>query len=342
MAGVDWVWHKGEFKNTCADEAFWAYWVNQGVAKYVAEWDLPSEILTSLNDEAGIYTRPLKNLDDLSAKHITIKVPETGAFNPGLVEHGTQFIMVYRPDEYSFAAVVLDKAFKPISFHPLKTTNCADPRLIWYQSKLLMVYSSIEESVAKECIRGQFIMEGNQFIDEDSFKISPEGDRREKNWMPFIDGEKLYFIGNVCPHTIYEWDGSKVKQAYQTAWDHPWFYQAPLRGNTNAVRMPDGNFLATFHTAKQLGRCSFYDNGAYVFGGKPPFKVLKCANRTYLPAEAAIEPHFRKKGLIRCPFPVGMVLKKNRLFISYGDNDSCCKIMETTLPKMLKLLIETY
>ena len=80
----------------------------------------------------------------------------------------------------------------------------------------------------------------------------------------------------------------------------------------------------------------------YIFEGKPPFKVLKCSNKTYLPAEDAIEPHFRKANSILCPFPVGMVVKKNKVIISYGDNDSCVKILETNLEDLNKLMLEVY
>ena len=70
--------------------------------------------------------------------------------------------------------------------------------------------------------------------------------------------------------------------------------------------------------------------------------MLKCANRTYLKAEDAVEPHFRKKGLIQVCFPVGMTRKNNDLLISYGDNDSSVKILKTTVEDMLKTTIDVY
>jgi hypothetical protein len=81
-----------------------------------------------------------------------------------------------------------------------------------------------------------------------------------------------------------------------------------------------------------------YDNGAYIFEGKPPFKPLECGHRTYLRAEAAREKHFRKTGVIVCTFPIGMTTKNDKLIISYGDNDSCVKIMETTIDEMKKTM----
>lgn len=343
VAGTDFVWEKGEIQDTSGDENFWGYWVNQGVAEYVTEEGLPLNYQRVSATSSHVYTRPIKFLDNLATKQTRIEVPEQGSFNPGLAELGENYVLAYRTDELTIALAILDKKFKPLEYHPINTTNCCDPRLVWHQDQLIVSFSRFEKNCHKESIFGQVVMEGKEFVDRNPFRISPEELDRQKNWMPFTHGGNLYFISHVSPHTIYRWTGEKAVKMYETRWGHPWFYKnLQLRGNTNAVQLPDGNYLATFHTAKQLGQVTYYDNGAYVFEGKPPFKVLKCANRTYLPAEAASEKHFRKGGILQCNFPVGMVRKKTKLFISYGDNDSVCKIMETTTKKMLDLMVDAY
>jgi predicted GH43/DUF377 family glycosyl hydrolase len=284
-----------------------------------------------------------------------IPVPEQGSFNPGLVSFDDGYIMAYRPDEYGFKACLLDKDFniKSDSYFKFDITNCADPRLIWFGSKLILIYSSTEEvGLRNECIRGAVVMDRNhadRFINAKSFNNSlPTAPGRQKNWTPFIHQNKLYLIASICPHLIYELqilDNNNVicEKKWQTNWDHPWFQQEFLRGNTNAVQLEDGNYLNTFHTAVKLGpSMHYYDNGCYVFEGKPPFRVLKCSNRTYLKAEDAVSTHFRKKNLITVCFPVGMVRENEKLFISYGDNDSQVKILKTTVAEMLDLTIEVY
>ena len=77
-----------------------------------------------------------------------------------------------------------------------------------------------------------------------------------------------------------------------------------------------------------------------LFRSKPPFKPLFAGSKTYLRAEAAKEPHFRKEELIVCVFPIGMVKKDDKILISYGDNDSCVKILETTLEEIKKTMLE--
>jgi hypothetical protein len=46
-----------------------------------------------------------------------------------------------------------------------------------------------------------------------------------------------------------------------------------------------------------------------------------------------------EEGLIVCTFPIGMMMRDEKLIISYGDNDSCVKIMETTLEEMKKTMM---
>lgn len=300
--------------------------------------------------------RPKKYLTSIANKTIRINFPEEGSFNAGIVAHPTQdkYICVYRPNEHSFVGCFLDKDYKPEanSYFRFKHSNCADPRLIWTPDgkKLLMIYSSIDEvGLRYECIRGAVIMDldkSEDFVNSDFFRVSPPDMKiRQKNWMPFLCDDKIFLIASVCPHIIYELhlgDSPYAEKVSEVEWGHPWMYSEALRGNTNAVLLEDGNYLATFHTAAWHNDCCHYDNGAYIFEGKAPFRVLKCANRSYMPAEDAVHPHFRKAGIIKCTFPVGMIREGNKIIISYGDNDSIVKILETTVEEMQSLMLDVY
>ena len=186
--------------------------------------------------------------------------------------------------------------------------------------------------------------ESGVFVDRPAFRISPinlEG--RQKNWMPFTYNNKIHLIAHVNPHVIYELNDNNVcKKLYETKWKNPWMIKESLRGSTNAIRLDDGNYLSTFHTSMSHRGKLYYDNGCYIFSGKPPFNVLKCANRTYLPAEAACEKHFRKANDIVCNFPVGMIVEDNKVIISYGDNDTLVKIVEYKLEDLIKTMVDIY
>lgn len=278
-----------------------------------------------------------------------------GSFNAGLVAipFTDEFVMVHRPDEHSFAVSRLSADLQIIEKRAIGIANCADPRLIWTpRGELLMVYSSYDTGSYKtECIRGAVIAITDPITcafcwrRPDPFRISLPGETRQKNWMPFVSDSRIFLVASVCPHLIYELPelGRFAVPFSEAAWDSPWFNTEFPRGNTNPVQLADGNFLGTFHTVvKNPAGLHYYDNGCYVFEPKPPFKVLRCGNRTYLPAEAASEPHFRKSGQIKVCFPVGMVRRGSNLWVSYGDNDSAVKILKTTVEEMLSTTVEIY
>jgi predicted GH43/DUF377 family glycosyl hydrolase len=297
----------------------------------------------------NIVRRPTTQyLTNVKSEITRLSLPERGSFNAGLVDIGDKYLLVYRPDEIELIACFLtyDYVVVPNSFYKFKLLYVADPRLIITpDKKVLMSYSRYTFNNNEENIEGNIIMDLNKskydIFQDPTISISPRSIGRQKNWMPFIHDEKLYFIAHVCPHVIYgvDWTGEKESFiAHIVNWRHNWFLNEQLRGNTNAIMMEDGNYLCTFHTAMMKESHNFYDNGAYIFEGKPPFKPLYCGHRTYLRAEAAKEKHFRKMGIIVCTFPIGMTTKDEKLIISYGDNDSCVKIMETTIDEMNKTM----
>lgn len=284
-------------------------------------------------------------LTNVAGKNTKLLLPERGSFNASILDLGNKILCVYRPDEVQLIACFLnyDYSVIPDSFHRFSLTYATDPRLIVTpDNKVFMSYSKYEVSSSKEHIDGNIIMDLNKsnshiFLHK-TIRISPTWMKnRQKNWMPFVNNNKLYFISTVCPHTIYnvDWNGKNDSiLVCNTNWKNHWYTREPLRGNTNAVMMKDGNYLSTFHSVTNIDGCHLYDNGAYIFEGKPPFKPIFAGNRTYLRAEAAKEPHCRKEGLIICTFPIGMILNDEKVIISYGDNDSCVKILETTLEEM--------
>ena len=299
-----------------------------------------------------IVRRPTtQNLITINGKITKLNIPEKGSFNASILDLGDKFLCVYRPDEIQLTACFLNYDYSIVenSCQRFSLIFAADPRLILTpDNKVLMSYSKYSPNNPNEHIDGNIIMDLNKSNNEiflgNTIRISPAWmNGRQKNWMPFTHEDKLYFISTVCPHTIYEvdWNGkNESMMVCNTDWKNNWYLRESLRGNTNAIRLDDGNYLCTFHTAQKINKCHFYDNGAYIFEGKPPFRPLFAGSKTYLRAEAAKEPHFRKEELIVCVFPIGMVKKDDKILISYGDNDSCVKILETTLEEIKKTMLE--
>lgn len=338
LVRASWAVDAGTIVDAQFSPEYWQRFVDRGHADFIDEGDFDPATVAPIK---RIYNqnvrRPTIELtSDILDPKTRLDLPEAGAFNPGLVAFEDGFILVYRANERQFIGCFLDRDFKASDFFPFRFTNAADPRLVWHGNKLWIFYSGFDnQQFEKEAIRGCIIMDlekGKEFIHSEPKQISSPCLERQKNWMPFIHDERIYLIQSVCPHSVVEFDGKQTGQIYTTPFNHQWIYpDAYLKGNTNAVRLPDGNYLATFHSSKIYGMTALYDNGAYIFEGKPPFRPLWFGYRTYLPADSAVEPPFRKGGFIQCCFPTGLVESNTRLFVSYGDQDSCCKIGETNI-----------
>ncbi len=264
-----------------------------------------------------------------------IVLPEQGSFNPGILKYNDKYIFVYRSDETSFVGCLLDSNFTiiPNTFHYFNLINCADPRLIFHGDRVLMSFSYVDKEVRTEHIRAYYIWEDDKFIDGNVFRISKPSKAREKNWAPFLYKDEVFLIGNYHPLKIYDIHGNL---RFEHQWSLPENIKGDLRGNTPLIKLNDGTMLGTFHTVELAGRMHLYDNYIILLKDKPPFRVMKCSNKTYICAEDSIYPHFRKKNQIMLHFPCGMILENNNIIISTGENDSVCKIIKTNINELLK------
>jgi predicted GH43/DUF377 family glycosyl hydrolase len=272
-----------------------------------------------------------------------------GCFNGCIIKNkfkDNEYICAYRENEENIYLCRLDYKFDiiPLSLFSLDLYHSADPRLIWTKdNELLMIYSFYEEKMESEHILGRVVLDSaNKYLINKPFRISPRNlNSRQKNWVPFIHNNNIYFIGEIKPHTIYKMNDladEKTELVYAVDWESKWFNSSHMRGSTPPVLFNNDTFLSTFHTVETHGNVHFYDNGFYLFKSTPPFNVIKCAYKTFLPAESACEPYFRKHEHIVCPFPIGMVVEEENLHISYGDNDSSIKILSTTINEAMSNL----
>jgi predicted GH43/DUF377 family glycosyl hydrolase len=318
--------------------------------------------------------RSNKELTDLTKKKKRVSLPLNHSFNGSVVEDKTSdgYILSFRISQYGDVYNImdiktvltkeigicrLDSNFKfiPKSYFKIKYDNIIDPRLSWVNNKLLLVCTN--DSTDKG-IFGTFIMDLNiskSFIESDMFRITPEDyPSLQKNWTNFVHNNELYFIKNITPHTIYKFDlkEKKLINFNEMTWNNKWFYNLEFRGNTNPVRLPDNNFLNTFHTTFRTTidgiNYRFYDNGFYIFEGKPPFKPIKMMTQTFLPAESCDltfnwkENPFTNKfnDKFFCVFPAGMVLNGDDVIISYGNSDKFIDIGTYSLNEIMKLMVD--
>lgn len=287
-------------------------------------------------------------LTRLVGNNIKIPLPE-GSFNGSILRLKDKYLLVYRPNEYVFDALFLDLDFKIIPDTTKRLDlngDVADPRLIITpKNKVMVSYSRFNLGFNHEIICGSYIMDLNvneEIAELEHFRISPiELFDRQKNWMPFVYEKDVYFVSDVNPHRIYRFDeDTKTSNLlYESNFRHAWFNRHQIRGNTNCIRVNDEHYLSIFHTAQKIDLCSYYDNGAYLFEAKPPFKPVMFCNRSIMPAEFAMETHFRKAGEILCVFPMSLHKENDDIYISYGDNDSAVRIFKTNLDEIKSYMI---
>jgi predicted GH43/DUF377 family glycosyl hydrolase len=274
-----------------------------------------------------------------------------GSFNGSILKLDDKYLFVYRPNEFVFDAVFLNSKFEiiPDTLKRLDLNgDVADPRLIITPANKVMVsYSRFNMAHQIEFICGSYIMDlnVNQEINEsEHFRISPENlVDRQKNWMPFVSDGKIYFISDIKPHRIYEFNETtkECHMAHEVHYQHAWFNKFQLRGNTNCVKIDDDYFLTIFHSVQKIDNCCYYDNGAYLFDAKPPFRPSFFCNRTIMPAEFALEKHYRKDGEILCVFPMSLHKEDDdELVITYGDNDSAVRILKTSFSEIKGFMIK--
>ena len=158
----------------------------------------------------------------------------------------------------------------------------------------------------------------------------------EKNWMPFVRHDELYFVYSVNPHVVLRCDtetGQCVEVA-KTRYDKK---EVPtyLRGGTPCLPLGD-QFLTVGHARHSIAGVKFvYTSVFYLFESDPPFRIIALSPEFFLDDD--FEPH-KFKQIIQ--FVSGMVLddKDGRLYVSYGVGDCQSKVLSLPLESVLSLL----
>jgi predicted GH43/DUF377 family glycosyl hydrolase len=241
--------------------------------------------------------------------------------------------------------VLLNQHFEPISWpqileirysSPLVAARQQDPRLLYVGNRLFIVYSNMLNGEKGPELRRMFVAE--LFYRNETFAAGEpilidnyEGQDEQKvtkNWVPFASGEKLNLAYNINPHTVFRFDGTNSCQTLgNTSAQIDWDY-GTLRGGTPALLDDDGQYLAFFHSSKEMKsahsegkKIQHYFMGAYTFSSEPPYSLTSISaapiiGRNFLngPAHSTWKP-------LRVVFPGGIVLGKEKVWVAYGRQD---------------------
>jgi len=319
--------------------------------------------------------RNLSNFKNLSTVNDEIKLPINNSFNCAIINDFRfgGFIIAFRISNHidktnykeiddlhsKYIGVCrLDSDLNYIkgSMFVLSEEWIIDPRLLWVNNKLLITCCKIDTGL--DYIVGSFILDYDKseiFNNSDFFRVSPNSSDRQKNWVPFYQNNKLYFIASINPHVVYEYCllTYKVIDVFKHVYNFKWINNEKfLRGNTPPILLDNGEYLNTFHTTENILingiTTRYYDNGFYTFESKPPFKPKKLSNISYLYAEMASRKFYSydskpfnsqdKNMSCQCTFPLGMVNLGDDILISYGDRDSLIKYIKIPKKAILNTL----
>lgn len=157
--------------------------------------------------------------------------------------------------------------------------------------------------------------------------LLPSREKVEKNWMPWVNNDRLYFIYHHNPFELLEFDGVGIVNSFMPKMD------SRLKGiSGSSVVVPFGvNFIGVTHK-KFLGRLhdrgrneplTCYTHQVIIYG--PNFEVLD------------ISPDFTFEGE-RVEFCCGIVVTEDFVALSYGVWDVTAVVIKIDLKEFLKNL----
>lgn len=279
------------------------------------------------------------------------------AYNPSLIPYKDGYLLSFRfisrrPDavktdfrtDLSFIGVArLDKKFRVsektiqllnIISHSQKISLTAeDARLFNIDNRIFIFFNDLplfqtHDGFAMyfaELIeeRGIFVLKGPAKLLNYPFAISIE-----KNWSPFLYGNKLYMIYSAQPQIILEVDlNTGHCQEVVREYPHLHWNLGIIRGGTPAYPIND-QLITFFHSSfpAQISKGRAYIMGAYIFDKDPPFSI-----RAMTPTPLGDLSYYTEGNSTKIVFPGGLVVQDHHILVAWGKNDK--QIFITTFDK---------
>lgn len=142
----------------------------------------------------------------------------------------------------------------------------------------------------------------------------------EKNWMPWVMGDELYFVYSSDPLVILHYDGQKnsLKDVSGKADGR----LSHCRGGSNMIPFGD-NFLGIVHTKNVTDGKLIYRHRAVV------------ASRDFAALKVSQDFSFENENIEFC---AGLAIKNDNVYFSYGVFDEAAVILKMPLDKAMEFL----
>ncbi len=307
---------------------------------------LPFGFEAKLNEVDGLLKQSLQN--SCIIKRTEIEIPDyPNAYNPSLIPYKDGYLLSFRyiarcPEKFrntlrtdvSFIGVAsLDKDFKVakktvqllnvISYSSGFSLTAEDARLLNAGNRIFIFFNDLpllQTSGSFAMYFGELIEDRGMFVLKGPAKPLNyiRANRVEKNWSPFLCGDRLYVIYADHPRVILEVDPNTgfCHEVSRTTLNWNWNW-GEIRGGTPAY-LVDDTFLTFFHSIfpAKTSKKGVYVMGAYTFDKEAPFTVRKM---TCLPLGDLTD--YTEENSSKVVFPGGMVIQDNFIHVAWGKSD---------------------
>ncbi len=276
------------------------------------------------------------------------------AYNPSIIPYQEGYLLSFRfiskypvklknpfRTDTSFIGVVkLDKNFNVseesvqllniASYAPKFSLTAEDGRLFNVGNQIFLFFNDLPllETKGKTAMYfGEIIEERGIFVLKERAKLLSyfHAAPVEKNWSPFVSGDKLYLIYSDRPRVILEVDLNTgyCQEVARSNFNWNWTL-GEIRGGTPAYLVGD-QFLTFFHSSfrDEVAKRRAYVMGAYLFDQEPPFHI-----RAMTPAPLGNQTDYTEANRSKVVFPGGLVIEEEKIFVTWGKDDK--KIFLTT------------
>jgi hypothetical protein len=195
--------------------------------------------------------------------------------------------------------------------------HCEDPRVIEHAGAWFLTYTDgFRVGVSKLDLDTCEHVYSHYLVPPSSL-VNKGGDGREKNWMPFSDGD-LCFLYSDTPRQILRYTDTGTSLLLSNIEKTNLVVECPfgtIRGGCPPVRYDNEHMIWFFHTARQ----GMYSIGAYITLGFR--EIVYVLDNPIL--NGALQPPFQTKLEIKSSvvYPCGAVVTDSGWMISMGIND---------------------
>ncbi|NGX56599.1 MAG: hypothetical protein K1060chlam5_00842 [Candidatus Anoxychlamydiales bacterium] len=306
------------------------------------------EFLTYVTYPKKIKKAPHGEHNNLVIDKYKISINDVSPINGSIVEYNNDYLFIFRinekKDKTYLGICLLDEKFKqktPYKVIDSNTSTAEDPRIFKNGSSYFIVYN--DKLSIKHFCRAMFIAKLDEnFNIEYKTCLDLHIKAVEKNWVPFVDNNKILLSYNPMPHKVMHLKDPKINNLLHLCYENNpcfsrffWDYGTP-RGGTPAILIDD-MYLSFFHSSFGKSDPKWYVMGAYLYDSKEPYKVKKVSKHPII---------FGKRKSIFSVFPCGIAIrkknKKNQIIISYGENDIITNALVIDKDKLYSQMKDVY